>query len=129
QSARTRFVPALLVEPRDRVGVGRPKPEPLEAHVVLAPAERARPMTRGERRRLVEEEELRELPGLHQRLSGPPAELESAGDPALAVVAPEDASLAVVQAAAVPVDESSRRVGDELAQRRHPVPERHLTSG
>ena len=38
-----------------------------EAVVVLAPAERARAMTGGERGRLVEEEELGEAAGLEQR--------------------------------------------------------------
>jgi hypothetical protein len=43
-------------------------PDLREADVVLASAQRARPMPGRERRRLVEEEELRELPG---RRSGP----------------------------------------------------------
>ena len=78
-----------------------------------------------ERGRLVEEEELGEPSRLHQRRAVPAAELEPAGDPALAVVAPPDAPALVVQTAAVPVDEPARRVGDELAERRDPVLERH----
>ena len=70
-----------------------------------------------ERGRLVEEEELRELAGLEQRPALPAAELEPAGDPALPVVAPPDLALRVVEAAAVPVDEPTRRVGDQLAER------------
>src|SRR5262249_54340671 len=53
-----------------------------EPHVVLAPAERARPVPGGEGSRLVEEEELRELARLHQRCPVPAAELDPAGDPA-----------------------------------------------
>jgi len=43
----------------------------------------------------------------------PPLELESAGDPALAVEAPPDAPGVVVEAAAIAVDQASRGVGLE----------------
>ena len=80
----------------DRVGAGLARvelaPDRAEAVVVLAPAERARAMPGRERGRLVEEEELREPPGLEQRPPQPAAELEPAGDPAPAVVAPADAA-------------------------------------
>ena len=58
------------------------RPQLVEADVVLAPALRARPVAGGERGRLVEEEQLGELPRLHQRRAVPAAELEPAGDPA-----------------------------------------------
>jgi hypothetical protein len=97
-----------------------------EANVVGATAERARAVPSGERRRLVEEEELGEATGLHERAAPPAAELEPAGDPALAVVAAADPTTLVVEAAAVSVDQPTRRVGDELAERRHPVLPLHL---
>src|SRR5262249_58608982 len=54
----------------DRVGAALPgmelAPDLSEANVVLAAAQRTRPVSGGERRRLVEEEQLRELAGLHQ---------------------------------------------------------------
>ena len=113
----------------DRVGASLARvkraPELTEPHVVLVPAERTGAMARGKCRRLVEEEELRELSGLQQRAALPAAELEAARDPALHAVAASDASGVVVQAAAVPVDEAARGVGDEPTQRRHPVLERH----
>jgi hypothetical protein len=96
-----------------------------EAVVVLAPAQRTRAVARSERCRLVEEEELGEPPGLQQGLALPPLELEPAGDPPLRRLAVADAALVVVKAAAVAVDEPTRRVGDELAQRRHAVLQRH----
>ena len=65
-------------------------------------------------------------PGCSSGRALPAAELEPAGDPALAREAPADAPALVVEAAAVAVDEAARRVGDELAERRHPVLQRHL---
>src|SRR5207247_1510618 len=65
-------------------------PDRAEAVVILPAAERAGPVSGGERRRLVEEEELGEPAGLHQRLAVPAAEPEAAGDPALPVVASAD---------------------------------------
>jgi hypothetical protein len=69
-----------------------------------------------ERSHLVEEEELRELAGLEKRAALPAAELEPAGDPAPPVETPANATVLVVQAPAVSVDEPTRRVGDELAE-------------
>ena len=113
----------------DRVGAPLPgmplAPDLPEADVVLVPAERARSVPGGECGRLVEEEELREPAGLHECRAVPAPELEPARDPALAVVTPPDPPLVVVEAAAVPVDEPARRVGDQLARRRHPVLQRH----
>ena len=119
-------VDALRVELRvDRVGAAlvrmQLEPEGGEAVVVGAPAERARAMPGRERRRLVEKEELREAPGLHQSLAVPAAELEPARDPALPVEAAPDPPRSVVEAAAVTVDEPTRGIGDELPERRHTV--------
>jgi hypothetical protein len=100
-------------------------PELREADVVLPAAERAGPMPGGEGGRLVEEEELREAPGLQERTALPAAELESASDPALAVVASADPAGVVVKAATVPVDQTARGVCDQLAQRCDPVLQRH----
>ena len=100
-------------------------PDRPQAVVVLAPAERARPVAGRHRRRLVEEEELGELPRLEERPPLPSPELEPAGDPAPVVVAAADPAGVVVEAAAVPVDEPAGWVGDELAERRYPVLERH----
>ena len=96
-----------------------------EPVVVRAAAQRARAVTGRERRRLVEEEQFREATGLHERCSVPAAELELARDPALHGEASPDASLGVVQAAAVPIDEPARRVGDQVAERRDAILSRH----
>ena len=100
-------------------------PDGAEALVVLPAAQRAGPMPCGERRRLVEEEQLGEAAGLQQRSPQPAAELEPAGDPAPAVVPPADLAVLVVQAAAVSVDEPPCRIGDQLAERSDPVSQRH----
>src|SRR5262245_34379740 len=100
-------------------------PDLEEPVVVVAAAERAGAVPGGERGRLVEEEQLGEAAGPEQRAAPPALELEPAGDPALAVVPPADAARLVVQASAIPVDEAARRVGDQLAERRDPVLERH----
>src|SRR5204862_6188390 len=74
---------ALLVQTRvDLVRAARAD-EREEPVVVLAAAERARPVACGEGRRLVEKEQPGEAPGLQQRVPAPAAELEPAGDPAL----------------------------------------------
>jgi hypothetical protein len=131
ERVRTRQrVDALLVEMRiDRIGALVPRmtvgPDRAEAVVVLPPAERARAMSGGEGRHLVGEEELGEPSRLHERAAVPAPELEPAGDPALPAVPPSDAARLVVQAAAIPVDETARRVGDQLAERRRAVLERH----
>src|SRR5215212_7691130 len=117
---------ALRVEPSvDRVGAGlacvQPLPARDEAAVVVAPAESAGTVPGGERRRLVEEEELREAPGLLQGPASPAAEAQSARDPALAVVAAANPARVVVEAAAVSVDQPTGGVCDQLAERRDPV--------
>ena len=100
-------------------------PDVREADVVLTAAERARAVPRGERRRLVEEEELGEAAGLEEGGAPPAAELEPACDPALAVVSPPYPASLVVQAAAISVHETARGVGDQLARRGDAVSERH----
>jgi SAM-dependent methyltransferase len=82
-------------------------------------------MARGEGRGLVEEEQLREPPGLHQRLAVPPTELEATSDPAADAVGSPDPPVLVVQAPAVPIHETSCTIGDHLAEWRDPVRQRH----
>ena len=82
-------------------------------------------MAGGERRRLVEEEQLREPARLQQPRPLPAPELEPAGDPALDREAAADPAGLVVQAAAVAVDEAAGRVRDQLPERRDAVLQRH----
>jgi hypothetical protein len=94
--------------------------------VVVGPAaQRARAVAGRKRRRLVEKEQLGEPARLQQALPLPATELESAGDPAAAVVVAADAAGGVVQAAAVSVDETVARMGDQLAEWCDPVLEWH----
>jgi hypothetical protein len=58
----------------------------------------------------------------------PAAELEPTGDPTLRRPAPADPAFSVVEAAAVAVHEPALGHGDQLTQRRDPVPARHLGS-
>ena len=107
---------ALGLELRvDRVGTDLTWVEVLpdrdEPRVVVAAAERTRAMAGGESSRLVEEEQLREAARLQQRAPLPAAELEAAGDPALAAVAPADTPGLVVEAAAIAVDQAARGIG------------------
>src|SRR6185312_15828056 len=123
-------VDALAVQAQvDRVGAGltavQAGPDRTEAVVVLAPAERARAVAGGERRGLVDEEELGELARLHHRAALPALELEPAGDPAAHRPAAADGPPVVVQASAVAVDEPARGRRDQLPERRDAVPEGH----
>ena len=108
----------------DLAGV-QPLPHGREAVVVLTPAERARAVPSGERRRLVEEEELGEASRLEQRVSVPPPELQAARDPALSRIAAPDAARGVMQAAAISVHEPTCWIGDEVAEWSDAVLERH----
>src|SRR4029077_7338049 len=81
----------------DLAGMDLP-PDLAEAVVVLPPAQRTGPMARGKGGGLVQEEQLGEATGLHHRAALPAAELEPAGNPAAAVVAPPDSLLGIVQA-------------------------------
>ena len=105
--------------------VGARADERHEPVVVLAPAERAGPVAGGERGRLVEEEQLREPARLQQPRPLPALELEPAADPALDGEAAPDPAGLVVEAAAVAVDETPGRVGDQLAERRDAILQRH----
>jgi len=104
-------------------------PDREEALVVGTPAQRARAMSRRERRGLVEEEELGEPTRHHQRTAVPSPEPEPAGDPALAVVAPPDTPVLVVQTAAIPVHKATGGIGDELPEGSDPILKWHLGSG
>jgi hypothetical protein len=83
-------------------------------------------MTGGERRHLVEEEELREPTGLHERRAVPAAKLEAARDPAPPGETPADPPLLVMEASAVAVHQPSARVCDQVSERRDAVLQRHL---
>ena len=126
-----RLVDPLPVEPgidRVRAAVGMQlTPDGSEAVVVGAAAQGARAMTGSEGSRLVEEEQLGEPPRLQQWPAQPAAELEPAADPPLSVIAAADAAVLVVEAAPVSVDQPTPRLGDEIAERRDPVLQRHQT--
>ena len=113
----------------DRIGSDLPRmdvaPQLAEPLVVGTATQGARTVTGSERRRLVEEEELREATRLQQRGSVPAAELEPARDPASDGEAPADPTLVVVEASAVPVDQAARWIGDQLPERRDTVLQRH----
>ena len=94
-----------------------PLPDRDKPAVVLAAAEGAGTVPRGEGGCLVEEEELGEAAGLHQRVAMPAAEGKPAGDPTLAVVTAPDPPAFIVQAAAVSVDEAAGGIRDQLAER------------
>jgi hypothetical protein len=116
---------ALLVQAGvDRVRT-RLADELEEPPVVLAPAERTRPVAGGECRRLVEKEELREPAGLQQRRAAPALELEPAADPAPRREPAADPAAGIVETAAVAVDRAARGIGDQVAERRDAVLERH----
>ena len=108
----------------DRLVVSSP-PHLGKADVVLATAQRARPVTGGERRRLIQEEELREPAGLHERGSVPATKFEPTRDPAPAGVSAPDPPRCVVQASTIAVHEPSCRMRDQLAGGRDSVLERH----
>ena len=100
-------------------------PDRREADVVLAPAQGARAVARGEGGRLVEEEQLGEPAGLQQGRPMPVAEAEPARDPPRAGGATTDAAVVVVEAPTVPVHEPARWIGDELTEGGDAVLQRH----
>jgi hypothetical protein len=100
-------------------------PKFAEPHVVVAAAKRARAVSSSERCRLVEEEQLGELPRLNERLAVPAAELEPTRDPTPAVVAPSDSALIIVEASAVAEDEAAGGMRYQLTAGRDPVAKRH----
>jgi hypothetical protein len=126
--ATGRVPPFAVQPPVDRVGAAltvEVEPQRREPVVVLASALGARAVTGRERRRLVEEEELREAPGTHERRTAATAELQAARDPAPHLVRPADAAVRVVQAATVAVDEAAGRIRDQFSERSHSGPQRH----
>ena len=96
-----------------------------EATVVFAAAESARAMPCSECGRFVQEEQFREAAWLHEWVAMPPLEFEPASDPAFPVVATPDPPGFIVEAAAICVDKPARWIGDELAERRHAILQRH----
>jgi hypothetical protein len=114
----------------DRVGSHpsgvKVSPDIRESSVVLATTEGARTMAGGQRGRLVEEEQLRETAGLHERTALPTAKLEPASDPPFPVRTTADAPRLIVEAATVPVDKATRGVRDQLAERCDPILKGHL---
>jgi hypothetical protein len=102
-------------------------PERGEPHVVLPATLGARTVARGERGRLVEEEQLREAAGAHQRMAAAVLELEAARDPAAHLVAPHDPTRGVVQAPAIAVHEPTGRIGEEVSERGDAVLQRHAS--
>jgi hypothetical protein len=123
-------IEALAVELRvDRVRSGLAgmelAPRLHQVLVIGATAERAGPMSGGERRRLVQEEELGEATGPEKRVSPPAPEFEAARDPTLSVVAAQEVATRIVEAAAIAVHQPTCRFGDQLAEWSHPIAKRH----
>src|SRR5579859_5142387 len=122
----------------DRVGAARPldaehrvagKPGVDEAVVVAPAALGAWAVAGGERRRLVEEEQLGVAVGLHQ-LASAALELQQASDPAPPHPALQRQQLLVHRvkaAAAVAEQRAARRRLDDLAPRRYAILQRHAT--
>lgn len=119
---------ALAVEPLVDVIRSTLADDLHEAVVVLAAALGARPVAGCERGGLVEEEEARIPAGRHRVRAVAAPELEPARDPALYLELPPYASIGVVEAAAIAVDESPFGHGDQVAERRHAVPAGHRPS-
>jgi len=86
--------------PVDQVGGGLARmllgPAADELVVVRAAAQGARTVAGRQRGRLVQEEQLGESAGLHQRCAMPAAEAQPAGDPPAARVRPADPALGIV---------------------------------
>jgi hypothetical protein len=122
-------VEPLCVQPRVDGSGGwtvRPasRPQPDEAAVVLATALGTWPMPGGQRRRIVQEEQLRVPPRLHQRA---PAVLEvkSARDPRRARMGAANPAFGVVQASPVAKHQPARRISDDPDERRDAILTRH----
>src|SRR5712691_6458620 len=102
----------------------RRRPRVSEAQEVLAAAFGARAMARGERRRLVEEEELREPPRTKERPAAT-LEHEPAGDPSPDLPRADEPPVLVVEHATVAEQQPPGFGGDDVAGRRDPVLTRH----
>jgi hypothetical protein len=109
----------------DRVGSDLARmqvaPDREQLVIVLAPALRTGAMAGCERGHLVEKEELRVAARLNERTSPSSAELEPARNPPLDRIAAANATLGVVEAASIAVDEAAGGIGDQVAERRDPV--------
>jgi uncharacterized protein (DUF1810 family) len=110
----------------ESVGMNR-RPDLSEPVVISAPALRARAMPGSQRRRLVEEEQLGVSPGRHQLCPTSVTEPKPAGNPSPGRVPPADLAMLVVQAAPVAVHEPPVGGGDQVAEGRYPVLERHTS--
>jgi hypothetical protein len=84
-------------------------------------------IARGERRRVVEEEELRISTGA-QQVAVTILEPQPTGDPEPARVAAPNPTFVVVEASAIAEHEPSPRVGDDLTEGCHAVAARHAAS-
>src|SRR5690606_719007 len=113
---------------RDRITkVVRAAPGGGEGEEVGAPAVRARSMAGGEGARLVEKEQCGP-PARRHRIAYPSLPIQHAADPRLAPPTRHaEATLRVMQAAAVAREQAAARVGDDLAGRQHPVLQGHET--
>jgi glutathione synthase/RimK-type ligase-like ATP-grasp enzyme len=112
----------------DEISAHRPavacRPKRTETLVVRIPAFGARPMTGRERRRLVEEEELSPPARRHDDAANP-FELQPARDPPLHLRVSDDAAQVVVQDAAISHHVTTPGKGDDFAERRDAVLQRH----
>jgi hypothetical protein len=100
-----------------------------EPCVVLSSAQCAGAVSSSQRSSFIEEEQLCELPMLHQGTAVPAAILELAGDPAFTVEPAPNVTVRVVEASAVSVHQSTSRICDEIAERSYPILQRHGVSG
>src|SRR6202158_4957817 len=116
--AREDFSDAITLLPGSAKAVG-----------IVATAEEARAMPGRERRRLVEKEQLGPAAAAHH-LAPPPPEFADASEPRLARPAPRQQGLrfGIVDNAAVSGEHATVQRGDDIAGRRDPVLQRHLSS-
>ena len=103
----------------DRIAL---EPSRLECDICCTPTSTARSMSRRERSRLVEEEQLGIGTAPHDR-APPPAEFEPAGHPRLAIPASSEQRPAdgVVNHSAIPHQGATSGGGDDFARRPHSV--------
>jgi hypothetical protein len=102
----------------------RRRPVLAKSKEIMPPAFHAGPVTGRKRGRFVEKEQLCIVPRLHQRQPAP-SELERTGNPAPALVAPDDLPAAVNQAASISHQRSTRWCFDQFAERCDSVSQWH----
>ena len=107
------------------VGPVQSKDQPTAWASYIHVSDAAGAVARGERSRFVQEEQLGEAAGPHQRVTAPVAESKTARDPPPAGEPPPDSAGLVVQAASVAVHQATRGVGDQLSERGHTILEGH----